>query len=206
MKTPDKSTRSNCDRERVEADYRAGLLSVREIGRIHNISDKAIRNWAKEFGWERDLSAKVNEKVRAELVRSESAPADLQTEQAIIDEAAATVVSVVRGHRKKIKRGSELVDALMGQLSDALKSRPELESDIEIETANDKSHERKNRMKKAVSLEKHAQIATSLAQAAKIWIGLERQAFNIQDQEERQSDALTSLLSRVSGTSMKVVP
>jgi len=177
----DKAARSECDKERVEIDYRAGLLSIREIGRIHNLSDKTIRNWAKEYEWERDLTAKVNEKVRTELVRSESAHADLKTEQAIINEAAATQVQVVRSHRKAIQRGNSLVEKLTEQLFEAINGRAGLEDDIDAETADDKSPERKNRMKKAVSLEKHAQIANSLAQATKIWVGLERQAFNIAD-------------------------
>lgn len=202
----DQTARSECDWERVEIDYRAGVLSIREVGRLRNISDKAIRNRAKEYGWERDLSAKVNEKVRAELVRSESAPADLKTEQAIINEGAAVQVNVVRGHRKAIKRGNELVEKLTEQLFEAINSRPELENDIDAETADDKSTERKNRMKKSVSLEKHAQIANSLAQATKIWIGLERQAFNIVEQEERKDDPLSSLISRIGGSALKVVP
>jgi hypothetical protein len=187
MKSPDKSTRSNCDWERVEIDYRAGVLSIREIGRIHDISDTAIRKRAKEYGWERDLSAKVNEKVRSELVRSEFADANQKTEQAIIEEAAATVVTVVRSHRGRIKQGNDLVELLTKQLIDVAGRRDEFEADIEVETADDKNQKRYARLMRAVSLGTHAAIAANLAVATKTWIGLERQAFNIPDAAEPNS-------------------
>mgnify|MGYP001615101115 CR=1 FL=1 len=178
------------DWEAVEREYRAGVLSIREVGRIHGVSDKAIRNKSKELGWERDLTAKVNEKVRNELVRNESAPADLkQTEREIIEVAAATVVQVVRGHRGRIKQGSDLVELLTKQLTDVAGKRDEFERGIEIECADDKSQERMARLMRAVSLEKHAAIAVNLANATKVWVGLERQAFSITDVADDKSPA-----------------
>jgi len=170
------------DWDSIERDFRAGTLSIREIGRTNNVSDKAIRNKAEALGWDRDLSAKVNEKVRSELVRTESASADQkQTEREIIEVAAATVVQVVRSHRKRIGQGNALVELLTQQLTDVAGKRDEFETAIEIACAEDKSPERMARLMKAVSLEKHAAIALNLANATKTWIGLERQAFSIPD-------------------------
>ena len=47
--------RADHDLQRIEADYSAGLLSNREIGKIHGVSHTMIQNWAKERGWFRDL-------------------------------------------------------------------------------------------------------------------------------------------------------
>lgn len=176
------------DWESIEKDYRANVLSIREVGRIHSVSDKAIRNRAGEFGWERDLSAKVAEKVRSELVRSESAPADpKKTEQEIVDAAAATVVHVVRSHRARIRQGNELTELLTKQLADVAGKREEFETAIEIVCAEDKSPERVARLMRAVSLDKHAAIACNLANATKTWVGLERQAFGIEDGAEKDT-------------------
>lgn len=180
--------RTATDWEGVERDYRAGVLSIREVGRLYGVSDKAIRNKAKALGWERDLSAKVAEKVRNDLVRSESAAADKQTEREIIEVAAATVVQVVRGHRSRIRQGNELVELLTKQLIDVAGKRDEFEADIAIECADDKSPERYNRMMKAISLGSHSTIAVNLANATKTWVGLERQAFNIADDAEPPKD------------------
>ena len=173
--------RELADWESIEKDYRAGVLSIREVGRIHSISDKAIRNKASELGWQRDLSDKVNAKVRSELVRSESAHAERKTEREIIEVAAATVVQIVRGHRGRIRQGNALVELLTQQLIDVAGKRDEFQDDIEVACKDDKSPERFNRLMKAVSLEKHSAIAVNLANATKTWVSLERQAFNIED-------------------------
>ena len=179
---------AKADWESIERDYRAGVLSIREVGKLHEISEGAVRKKAKALGWERDLTDKVNEKVRSDLVRevrSEYAPADPkqpeQTERAIIEKAAATVVQVVREHRGRIKQGNKLVELLTKQLMDVAGSREEFEEAIGIVCAGDKTPERMNRLLKAVSLGAHSTIAVNLANATRVWVGLERQAFNITD-------------------------
>ncbi len=167
------------DWESIERDYRAGVLSIREVAKVHSVSDTAIRKKAKAERWERDLTDRVNEKVRTELVRAEVRTADPQTEREIVEVAAATVVQVVRGHRGRIKQGNELVELLTKQLIDVAGRREEFETAIEIVCAEDKSPERMARLMKAVSLGSHASIAVNLANATKVWVGLERQAFNI---------------------------
>jgi len=50
------------DWKRIEADYRAGLLSVREIAGAQGVSHVATGKRAKRGGWERDLNAKIKTK------------------------------------------------------------------------------------------------------------------------------------------------
>ena len=63
------------DWERIESDYRAGQLSLREIAGIHGLTEGAVRKRAKRDEWIRDLAAKVRarseELVRKQAVRSE---------------------------------------------------------------------------------------------------------------------------------------
>jgi hypothetical protein len=40
----------------IEREYRAGQLSVKELGRQYKLSDAVIRKRAKAYGWTRDLS------------------------------------------------------------------------------------------------------------------------------------------------------
>lgn len=171
------------DWEAIERHYRAGILSIREIGKQHDVSDGAIRKKAKAKRWERDLSAKVAEKVRTDLVRtevrSEGRDSDLRTEREIVEVAAATVVQVVRSHRSRIKQGNALVELLTNQLIDVAGKRDEFEATIEEVCEKDKTGERRARLMKAVSLGSHATIACNLASATKTWIGLERQAFGL---------------------------
>ncbi|MFZ6723325.1 hypothetical protein [Undibacterium sp. Ji49W] len=190
MTMPDEENKAtkkrSIDWESVERDYRAGVLSIREIARLNGISDGAIRKKATAQLWERDLTQKVQEQARAELVRGElgygeehipTAPSERQ----IVETAAATVVQVVREHRARIRQGHALVELLTQQLLDVAGRRDEFEQDIEADCADDKTGTRQSRLLKAVSLSTHAALAVSLATATKTWIGLERQAFNLRE-------------------------
>lgn len=176
-----KTGRDVADWESIEKDYRAGVLSIREVGKIHSVSDTAIRKKAKADSWQRDLTEKVNAKVRSELVCSSVRTSSPQTEREIIEVAAATVVQIVRGHRGRIRQGNALVELLTQQLIDVAGKRDDFQGDIEVACKDDKSPDRFNRLMKAVSLEKHSAIAVNLANATKTWVSLERQAFNIED-------------------------
>ena len=65
----------NVDWDAIERDYRAGVLSLREIGASQSVTEGAIRKRAKRDGWSRDLGARIQAKaddlVRKQLVRSE---------------------------------------------------------------------------------------------------------------------------------------
>jgi predicted DNA-binding protein YlxM (UPF0122 family) len=166
------------DWDAIEREYRAGQLSIREIARTRNVSDKAIRNKAKAEGWEQDLSARVSEKVRTELVRTEVRTDNAQAKE-IVEAAAARVVSVVREHRKDISSLRETVKTLTEQLTTAIGKREELESAIIDETSEDGNAQRRNAMLKAVALPSHASVVRELANSLKTLIALEREAFNI---------------------------
>ena len=47
------------DWEKIEADYRAGIKTLRQIAGEHGVSHVAINKRAKRDGWSRDLSAKI---------------------------------------------------------------------------------------------------------------------------------------------------
>lgn len=193
------------DWEAIERAYRAGILSIREVAKLHGITDKAVRNKAKAADWQRDLSAKVAEKVRTELVRSQSAPADkIQTEREIVDVAAATVVQVVRSHRIRIAKATSVVDMLTQQLIEAASSRDDLEDEIEEMTKGDRTSERRTRLMRAVALITHSSVAVNLTSAQKSLIGMERQAFNIKEDSEPERDDLSALLAQINGTSLPI--
>ena len=61
------ASRSNVDREAVEADYRAGALTLREIGARHGCTEGYVRKLARENGWRRDLSERIAKQARAQL-------------------------------------------------------------------------------------------------------------------------------------------
>jgi len=89
------------DWEAIEREFRAGQLSVSEIGRQHGVSHTAINKRAKRDGWTRNLAARVREEVSARLV-SEGVSEESLSETVKV--AAERGVQVVMGHRTDLAR------------------------------------------------------------------------------------------------------
>lgn len=62
--------RKTRDWEAIGLDYRAGLISIRAVGRKYDIDQAYLRREAKKRGWERDLTNEVRRAVRNKLVRN----------------------------------------------------------------------------------------------------------------------------------------
>lgn len=55
------------DWEKIEAEYRAGQASVRQIARLYGVTESAIRDRAKRYGWERGVPAQSAQSAQPEL-------------------------------------------------------------------------------------------------------------------------------------------
>lgn len=178
----------------IQGQYRAGVLSIREIARQHGVTDTAIRKKARAEVWLRDLTGRVGEQVRCALVRSpvrslHARDSKVRTEHQIIETAAATVVAVVREHRTQIASGQGIVQALMDQLMQAVGSRAALEVQVAALNENELLGQSRAALKQALSLASHAATVRDLSNAMKNLIGLERQAFNVDAQAVPEEQA-----------------
>jgi hypothetical protein len=182
------------DWEAIEREYRAGQLSVAEIGRQQRVSHTAINKRAKKDGWTRSLAAKVKEAVSTALVSDGVSAANARE---TVEAAAARVVEVVRQHRKDISTGRTMVAMLLDELRETTADRHEIEEAIETETANDSSGKRRAQMLAAVSLPSRSSVVQSLSLAMKNLLGLERQAFNIEGGADDGSSAPISKVTRI---------
>ena len=187
--------RPSYDWESIEREYRAGQLSVVEIGRQYGCSHTAINKRAKKEGWARDLTKRVRQEAATRLVSDEVSEANAQT---AIDNAAARVVEVVREHRKDIGAGRMLVSRMMSELDAATSQQGALEVEILAETGEDSSSRRRNAMMKAISLPSRAGVIRDLGTAMKNLITLERQAFSI-DETPAERGALSQVLDDLDG-------
>ncbi len=69
--------RPNADMIAVERDYRTGILSNREIARTYGCTETAVRKWAKQHGWTRDLEARIQSAIANRAIR-ETARAEIE--------------------------------------------------------------------------------------------------------------------------------
>ena len=189
----------------IEADYRAGVMSVRAIGTKYGVSEGVIRKWAKNAldaqgnaaPWQRDVKPQV--RAQAEMlaedagkspangraVRTPNARAreyEHRAQEDVQAEAAATAVDVVREHRRSIHSARQVVKLLMTQLQEAFnKDRAD---EIEQEANGDQDRERRAYLMRAVGLPEHAQVVRDLATAMQKLTQMERQAFGLSKDED----------------------
>lgn len=173
------------DWEAVERDYRAGVLSFAEMGKIHGVSKGRISQVASKRGWEQDLSAKIKlkaeAKVNAATVNAElNAKREVSAAEAV--EIGATVLARVKmTHRSDIARSRTLAMRLLEELEAQTVQVPELAKLGELMYAPDKNGTDKlNELyHKIISLPSRTKTMKDLGDTLKTLIGLEREAFSM---------------------------
>ena len=176
------------DWEKIEADYRAGILSLREIAEAHpGTNHVAIARKAKREGWSRDLSAKIRAKADA-LVTERAVTADVTAERRvserdIIDANAQAIVSVRLAHRKDIQRSRSITMRLLEELE--LQSGRENAELLEqlgelMRREDDRGQDKLNDLyQKIISLPGRAKTMKDLGESLRVLVTLERQAFGL---------------------------
>lgn len=175
------------DWERVEVDYRAGLLSVREIAATQGISHTAIQKRAKAEGWGRDLGAKIKAKADALVakreVASEVATERAATDRAIIEANAEVIANVRVMHRKDIGRARTLAMALLEELESQTSNRDLIAELGEVlggsEDGNGVSDKMLSLYHAVTSLPGRTKTMKDLGDTLHKLITLERDAYNI---------------------------
>ena len=173
------------DWERIEADYRAGVLSLREIAGPNGVTEGAVRKRAKRDAWERDLAAKIQARAES-LVRKAAVRSSVRNDRAASDrevvEANAERIAQVRGeHRSDIGRARALTVALLVELEGQTDNLPALgELGDLLRSPNASGTGKLNDLYQAViSLPERTKTVKALSEALKNIVGLEREAYNI---------------------------
>lgn len=195
---------SQADWERIEAEYRAGVLSLREIAGLHSISEGAIRKRAKRDGWSRDLSAKIQAKadelVRKDEVRSAVRSGSATTERAIVEASAQTIADIRLAHRGDIRRGRTLALSLLEELEAQTVDRELFEQlgDI-LRSEDDRGNDKRNDIYNAVITSAgRIDSLKKLGDTLKTLIGLERQAYGMTDDaSDDASKAIGAIVRKI---------
>ncbi|MFT0137364.1 hypothetical protein ACEK07_04875 [Alcanivoracaceae bacterium MT1] len=117
------SKRKRIDYDRIEAGWRAGLLSPRQLAAQYTedtgetVSHAAIINHFKKQGVPRDLSAKIRAKsdamVTAAMVTEQVTPETVTRDREIVDSGAEALKTVRLTQRKDVQRSRRIAMALM---------------------------------------------------------------------------------------------
>ncbi|WP_374697296.1 hypothetical protein LQZ44_12035 [Alcaligenes nematophilus] len=176
MAQPDKKAAP--DWERIEADYRAGLLSVREIAASQGITEGAVRKRAKRDDWTRDLQPKIKAKAD-DLVRKAEVRTLVRTEREVVDATAQVIADVRVSHRKDIARARSLAMKLLDELEIQTDSVDLLEQ-LETALAGEDGSDGLTRVfQRVTSTAGRIDSAKKLAEAMKVLVSMEREAYGI---------------------------
>jgi hypothetical protein len=177
------------DWEAIEGEYRAGILTLREIAKKHGIVHGSITKKAKKEHWSRDLSQKIRIKKDALLASKieESSPASkmdaLDTERKIVDFAADVQATVQIKQQGRIGRHQKLCDKLYAEL-DAQTSDVKGLCDLGDLIRENKLDTALDVYRRVISTPSRIDSFKKLTETLKTLIQLERQAYGINDNRE----------------------
>lgn len=190
------------DWESLSLDYRAGLMSLRELAAKYGITHGAVNKRAKRDGWVRDLSPLVQARAR-ELVSkavvsslvSDPVSGEVYREPTVEEEAkvmseAQVVAEVVLSERKDIRKSRELGVKLFAELEEATDKRELFNQLGELMHAPDeKGKDKLNEIyMKVISMPGRVSAYKQLTDAIKTMVGLERQSYGLADNANGESD------------------
>ena len=177
--------KKSIDWERIEYDYRAGILSVREISEARGVSHTAVNKKAKQLGWERDLKAKIKAKADALVskaeVSKEVSSRRVATEKETVDSNAKLLADVRMGHRKDISRFRGLASKMLSELEGVTDNQDLFDElgDL-MRSPDDKGQDRRNDLyQRVIDLPSRSKTMKEMSDTLKTLIGLERDAYDI---------------------------
>jgi hypothetical protein len=184
-------SRKTVDWERVEQQFRAGLLSLREIAEANGCSHVAVTKRAKAHGWERDLAAKIKAKAEALVNRAAVNSAvneqRVLTDKALIEANAANVANVSLRHRSDLIETLNVARAMLAELrsqgehGDALDTIAEMLSDPDAD-----ENRLRQALQRAISLPSRATALKSVADTILKAIDAERANYKLDDPAQAQ--------------------
>ena len=170
--------RSGIDWEKIEREYAAGRLSIRQIAESNGVSDSQIRARAKKDEWRRDLSEAIAARTKAKISAvdvsalieqsaQESADKSARTIKRAIEEASDVAAGTIVRHRADIRLCTDRAREIESLLEDHMQRADNLGDVVRV-----------------------AQAFKSLVDARSKLIDKEREALGIQTGEKEAGESL----------------
>lgn len=180
----------DADRDAVERDYRTGRWTNRELGTMHSVAHTTVARWAKQLGWQRDLTEAVrqatNAAVIAETVKAKAGDAAAQQVDTVL--AAAEIgKQVILRHRQDILDVRGVAMEMLHEIRLGTHSPEELAKLLAMATAEMDSEDAQalqQSMRDLLKLHNRVGSLHKLADVLNKLQPLERKAFNMDEAGE----------------------
>lgn len=171
--------KTTVDWQAVEREYRAALLSNRELADKHGCSEAAVRKRAKAGGWQKDLSAMIRKRVankvaQAPARRKRNDPPPQQDEkraerqeavdEQIVEDASSAIAEIISEHHEVLSKTRERVERVFGGLDKLLD---------EMEKAKDEEDRQSMLARSAKLLELHTRTLERILKLERVSYGLD---------------------------------
>ena len=198
-----KEKKAPVDWDQVAIDYRAGILTDRQIGEKHGRSYGSIQQYAKKHGIERDLSSRIAQRtdaklVKASLVKQSSQAQGKITQEHIIEVAAEARSIIVIKQQGRIGRHLGVSAALLAELEAQTIDRDLYVNLGEMMANPDENGDKLNDLyRKVISTSGRIDAHKKAVETEKNLIALERQAFGLDDVKlaESETDKLIRMIN-----------
>ena len=213
--------RQKIDYDRIERGWRAGILSPRQLAAAYEeetgqkVSHAAIIKHFTKLGIPRNLAEKIKAKsdamVTQAMVTEQVTPVTIKRDQEIIEDAATQLTYVRLNQRKDIQRSRKIAMSLFDELEMMVGQENvkllEMLGEL-MWSPDDKGNDKVNDLyMKIISMPGRVKSMKDLSDTLKTLIALERQAFGLDDENNKPVDALTSLLTKItSGNDSAFMP
>lgn len=194
----------------IEADYRAGIKTLRVIAQGRGVSHVAIANRAKKEEWSRDLKKRIDAHAAQLVAKAELNKDGLNStvnnrsglETAIVQANGQAIFTVIMGQKKTGQRLLNLGDSLLGDLevissqegqglADALLNaltKP-VNGQETPEQQRRRTETNRKTLERALSLDTRVDIYKRIVDAYARGFDIQRQAFGITDKTQTDPEA-----------------
>ncbi len=179
----------------IEAEYRAGIKSLREIGELHGVSAGTIATKAKDRGWERNLQERIQMAVAEQVARTVAAESD-----DVVQANADVIARVELGQREDIRNLRELVALLTRECQSQVKNSELFEQLGELMASPDEdgAMDKLNELyRKVASMPGRISAVKQLAETLKILIELERKVLKMDADTKEKGSGIEDLLRKI---------
>lgn len=193
------SKKTDTDWHAIEADFRAGALSNRQIAKKHGVAESTLRKRITSGGWVRTSAQKVRKNTktahqpahnpqRNPALPREKLPSTGRRSAANVDE-----------------RMDEMVSRLLGELEDTTSHLGEISKAIELETVDDTGSRRRDTMLKAITIKERTESLHKLRQTHMMGVtGSGKKKSVKEERREAAEKAASGKFSRMSSPKLVV--
>lgn len=190
---------------RIEAEYRSGIYSDRQIGGKHGISHTAVQKRAKKEGWTRDLAPRIALKRDQKLAQQAAHEKAASTTGEAMSEAVADVqVFIINKHRKASDRFQRVLGKMLkeleftgdhiAELKDALPKLAEENNSVDKTAIRKAFNDLASLPTRTTSIHK---LTTSLAAL----VDIERRSHGIEDKQKSEEKSYEERLKELANGS-----